>query len=147
GWSGEPITGLVAVAVDHGAAADHLDVDLGWTSCGLWYADRSQCPQSDLQVEQLSGQVLDASGAAIPDAKILLFDPGETLVERLQSDNAGKFTSPHSLVGTYQLVVSSAGFTPLRRTLHAEPTGNPTRTSALTVQLGVFGSCSAADLQ
>jgi hypothetical protein len=100
-----------------------------------------------LQTEQLSGQVLDSSGAAIPDAKILLFDPAETLVERLQSDNAGKFTSLHSLAGTYQLVVSSAGFTPLRRTLHAEPTGNPTRVSVLTVQLGVSGSCSAADLQ
>jgi hypothetical protein len=36
GWSGEQITGLVAVAVDHGAPADHLDVDLGSTSCGLW---------------------------------------------------------------------------------------------------------------
>jgi hypothetical protein len=147
GSSGEQITGLVAVAVDRGAPTDHLDVDLGWTSCGLWYADRSQCPQSDLQTEQLSGQVLDSSGAAIPDAKILLFDPAETLVERLQSDNAGKFTSLHSLAGTYQLVVSSAGFTPLRRTLHAEPTGNPTRVSVLTVQLGVSGSCSAADLQ
>jgi len=147
GWSGEQITGLAAVAVDHGAPTDHLDIDLGWTSCGLWYADRSMCSQSDLQIKQLSGQVLDASGAAIPDAKILLFDRAEALVERLQSDRAGKFTSPHSLAGTYQLVVSRAGFTPLRRTLHAEPTGNPTRISALTVQLGVSGGCSAADIQ
>lgn len=147
GWPGEQISGLIAVAVDQGALTDHLDVDLGWTSCGLWYADRSECPQSDLQIEQLSGQVLDASGAAIPDAKILLFDTAETLVERLQSDSAGKFASPHSLAGTYHLVVSSAGFTPLRRTLHAEPTGNPSRLSALTVQLGVSGSCSAANLQ
>jgi hypothetical protein len=135
------------VAVDQGAPTDHLDVDLGWTSCGLWYADRSECPQSDVRIEQLSGQVLDAGDAAIPGAKILLFDPAGTLVERLQSESAGKFTSAHSLAGTYQLVVSSAGFTPLRRTLRAEPTGNPSRLSALTVQLGVSGSCSAANLQ
>lgn len=145
GWSGEEITGLVAVAVNHDAPTDHLDVDLGWTSCGLWYADRSKCSQSDLQIEQLSGEVLDTSGAAIPDAKVLLFDSAETLVERLQSDSAGKFTSPYSLAGTYQLVVSRAGFTPLRRTLHAEPTDNPRRLAALSVQLGVFGTCSVAD--
>ena len=147
GRSGEEITGLVAVAVDHDAPTDHLDVDFGWTSCGLWYADRSKCPQSDVQIEQLSGQVLDASGAPIVDAKILLFDPAEKLVERLRSDKAGRFASPYSLAGTYQLVVSSAGFTPLSRTLRAEPTGNPTRLSALTVQLGLSGSCSAANLQ
>lgn len=147
GWSGETIAGLIAVTVDRGAPADHLDVDLVWTSCGLGYADRSQCPQSDLQIEQLSGQVLDASGAAIPDAKILLFDPAATLVERLQSDSAGRFASSHLLAGDYQLVVSSAEFTPLRRTAHAERPGNPSRLSALTVQLGVSGSCSQAFLE
>lgn len=142
GWSGEEITGLVAVAVDPGAPTDHLDVDLGWTSCGLWYADRSQCPQSNLRIEQLSGQVLDTSGAAISEATILLFDPAETLVERLRSDREGKFTSPHQFTGTYQLVVSRPGFTSLRRTLRAGPTG----LSALTVKLAVFGGCSSADL-
>jgi hypothetical protein len=144
GWSGERITGLVAVAVDRGAPTDDLDIDLAWTSCGLGYVDRSKCPQRDLQIGQLSGQVLDASGAAIRDAKILLFDSNETLVERLQSDSAGKFTSRRSLAGTYALVVSTAGFTPLRRTVHAEPTGDSTR---LNVQLGVSGSCSSVDPQ
>ena len=147
GWSGETVTGLVPVAVDRSAPTDHFDVDLGWSSCGLSYTDQGKCPQSDLQIEHLSGQVLDSSEAAIGYAKILLFDPAETLVEQLQSDSEGRFTSPHSLAGAYQLVVSSAGFTPLRRTLHADPTGIPTRHSALTVQLGVSGSCSAANLQ
>jgi hypothetical protein len=146
-WGGEQITGLVAVAVDQGSPTDHLDVDLAWSSCGLAYVDRSKCPKGDLQIEQLSGQVLDASGAVIADAKILLFDTAGTLVERLSSDGMGKFTSPHTLVGTYQLVVSTAGFTPLRTTVHAEPTGDSARLSPLTVQLGVGGSCSSANLQ
>ena len=145
GWSGDQITGLIAVAIDPHAPTDHLDVDLGWTSCGLWYADRNQCSQGDLKIEQLSGQVLDASGAVIPDAKILLFDSGGTLIERLQSDGAGKFTSPHSLAAAYELVVSRAGFTPLHRTVHAEPTGNSKSLSSLIVKLGVAGSCSTAD--
>jgi hypothetical protein len=100
-----------------------------------------------LHIEHLSGEVLDASGAAIEHAKILLFDPAQALVEQLQSDSEGKFTSQQSLTGTYQFVVSSAGFTPLRGRLHVAPTANPPRHSALTVQLGVRGSCSAADVQ
>lgn len=145
GWSGEQITGLVAVAVDKRAGADHLDVDLEWTSCGLQYADRSQCPQSLLQIQQLSGRVLDASGAVISRASIRLFDPAGKLVERLQSDGAGEFASSHPLAGTYDLVVGSAGFTPLRRTVRAESIGDSTRGSPLTVQLGAFGSCSTAN--
>lgn len=145
GWPGEPLTGRVAVTVDPGAPADHLDVDLGWTSCGLWYADQTKCPQSDVQIDQLSGQVLDPAGAAIGNATISLFDPAGTLVERLESNREGKFASPHPLAGTYQLVVSNAGFTPLRRTVHAKSIRNPTQ--ALTVQLGLMGSCSAANLQ
>ena len=147
GWSGEPITGLIAVAVDRGASTARLEVDLGWSSCGLWYADQSKCQQDDLQIERLSGQIVDASGAAIPKAKILLFDSADRLLEQLESDTAGKFASPHSLTGTYQLVVSSAGFTPLRRTVHAELMGDSKRVLAPTVRLGVTGSCTSIDAQ
>ena len=139
------LNGLIAVVVDPAAPADHMDIDLGWTSCGLWYADRSQCPQSDFQIQQLSGQVLDASGAAIPDAKILLLDRAGKLVERLRSDSAGEFKSPRSLAGIYELVVSAAGFTPLHATLHPGPSVNPARVPALTVELGVSGICGSAE--
>jgi len=130
---------LVAVVVDDRAPTDHLDLDLGWTSCGMWYANQSACPQSDLQIRQLAGQVVDVTGAAISNAAILLFDPAENLVERLQSDIAGKFASPRTFAGTYELLVRSSGFTPLHRPVHAEPTGS---LSPLTVELGVAGSCS-----
>lgn len=145
--SGEPITGLIAVTVDQGASTDHLDIDLGWTSCGLWYGDRNKCPQPDLKMAHLSGQVVDVTGAAISGATIFLFDHAQTLAERLQSDGAGRFASSHSLAGTYELVVSAPGFTPLRRTAHAELTGDPARRSSLTVQLGVGGSCSGVEPQ
>ncbi len=136
------LRGLVPVVVDSGAPTDHLDVDVGSTSCGMWYADQSKCPHSDVLIDQLSGQVLDASEASIANAQILLFDLAGALVERLQSNREGKFTSTHRLAGTYQLVVSTPGFTPLRRTIHAE---SPNPTQALTVQLGLMGSCSAAN--
>jgi hypothetical protein len=145
GWSGEEITGLIAVAVDHSAPTDHLYLDLGWTSCGLWYSDASNCPQGDLQIGELSGRVLDTSEAAIAGASILLFDPAAKLVEQLQSDRTGTFTSNHLLAGTYQLVVSMPGFTPLRRTVHKEPTGDSKLLPPFTAELGVFGFCSFAD--
>jgi hypothetical protein len=42
GWSGEEMTGRIAVAVDEDASTDHLNIDLAWTSCGLQYSDRNQ---------------------------------------------------------------------------------------------------------
>lgn len=139
-WAGEQITGLIAVAVDPNALTDHLDLDLAWSSCGLMYTDRSKCPQSDLYVDHVQGRVFDAGGAAIEDAEILLFDSGNTLVERTRSDREGEFDSPSFSTGAYQLVVRTAGFTVLRTTVHVEPTG---KHLTVNVQLGV-GSCSVA---
>ena len=138
--------GLIAVAVDPAAPTDRLDIDLGSTSCGLWYADRKQCLQPDLTIAQLSGQVLDVTGAVISGATIFLFDDAQTLVERLQSDSAGRFVSQEPLSGTYELVVTRTGFTPFRRTVHAESIGDSTGPS-LTVKLGVGGSCSTGEIQ
>jgi hypothetical protein len=51
GWSGDEIAGLIAVAVEHFAPTDHLDLDLRWTSCGLWYSDaRAVDPASRREV-------------------------------------------------------------------------------------------------
>jgi protocatechuate 3,4-dioxygenase beta subunit len=138
-------SGLIAVTIDQAAPSDHLDLDLGWTSCGLWYTDQSKCPHPDLQIGQLSGQVVDPTGAAIPHATILLLDPSQTQAARLQSDATGKFTSPHSLSGTYDFEVTAPGFTPFRAVAHADPTAGRARPPSLTLRLGILGSCSAAE--
>jgi len=139
-WAGYAITGRIAVAVDAGARTDHLDVDLGWSSCGLSYVDQGNCPHGDLKARQLSG-------AADPGATIFLLDSSDTIVEQLKTDIAGKFASPHTFAGNYQLVVSLPGFTPLRRTLHIGPTGS----RGLNVHLGLpdspGGGCSTAEAQ
>jgi len=147
GWSGEQIRGQIVVDVDQGAPTDSLDLDLTWSSCGLGYSDRGKCPKRDLQTEQLSGQVVDPTGAIIPGAKILLLDAARVRVEEVQSDEKGEFASSRRLAGTYDLVVSRPGFTPYRGTVHAESNGQPTRRSPFTVQLGLFGSCAAASLR
>ncbi len=123
GWSGEQITGLILVDVVSDSRTDHLDLDLGWSSCGLSYADASNCPRTELHLEQLAGEVLDAAGVGIPRAKIVLVNSAGVIVEQLLSDEAGKFHSSHPLAGAYELVVSSAGFTTYRRTLHMQRTG------------------------
>ncbi|HEY3743358.1 MAG TPA: carboxypeptidase-like regulatory domain-containing protein [Bryobacteraceae bacterium] len=146
GGPGESITGSIVVAVDPAATTDHLETDLGWTSCGLWYADRNQCPQQqpDLNLTQLSGQVMDIAGAPISGATILLLKDGQTPVEQLKSDTSGKFESTHILAaGFYELVIRSAGFTPLKRTVHAESTSHH---PFITVHLGVADTCSAAEI-
>ena len=137
--------GLIAISVDPNAAMDHLDLDLAWTSCGLFYMAPTKCRQSDIQIEQLSGRVIDVTGAIIPGAKILLLDPAGTQVEQLHSDGEGKFALPRPLAGTYELVVSRLGFSTYRRTVHAKPMDDSTRSSSLTVQLGVFPNCSDSD--
>ena len=139
--------GQIAIVVDAGAALDHLDLDLGWTSCGLYYTDRNKCRQGDLQLDQFSGRVVDLSGAVIPGAKVLLLDPAGTQVEELHSDGEGKFAAPRPLEGPYELVVSGMGFSTYRRTVHAKPTGDSTRSSSLTIQLGILGNCGASRLE
>jgi hypothetical protein len=138
---------LIAVAVDTGAATDRLDIDFGWTSCGLWYIDRHQCPQPDLPVGQASGSVVDFSGGAVPGATILLLDRSHKLVERLQPGPDGKFNAAQSSAKNYELVVSAPGFTPFHTTAHAEQPGNSERPYSLTVQLGVGGSCSRVEFR
>ena len=136
--------GVIAVAVEPNAAADDLDVDLGWTSCGLFYAEQNTCPQSELRLGHLAGRVGDAAEASIPDAEILLLDPAGVLLQRTRSDRAGNFASLPLADGAYQLVVRSAGFTPLRRTLTLDSESDG---SHLEVLLGVAGLCSDARIR
>jgi carboxypeptidase family protein len=138
------ITGRIWVAVDRNAPTDRLDLDIGWSSCGLYYSDTSTCTQPELQTEEVSGRVVDSGGAAISRAKILLLDPAGAVVQQLQCDEDGNFVSSGSVTGTYQLVVSSTGFTPYRRTVHVKPASDPARRQQITVQLGALGRCSSA---
>jgi len=56
------------------------------------------------------GYVYDASGAAVPNAKVALVSPAIGFERSTQSDNAGYFKFPNLLPGTYDLTVSQQGF-------------------------------------
>lgn len=146
-WSEEEINGPIAIAIDATASADHVAVDLAWTSCGLWYANSAICPGDDLRGARLAGQVQDETEAAIAGASIMLFDRDKKLIEQSRSDNAGNFAFQRSAPGTYQIIVTEPGFTPLIRIVHLSPTNNAALPSPLNVKLGLIGRCSIASAQ
>ena len=59
---------------------------------------------------QLSGTVVDTSGAVIAGATVLVRSANGTVQETTQSDPNGSFVISGLSVGTYRLIVSSPGF-------------------------------------
>lgn len=139
--------GPIAIDVDPDAPTDQLDLELSYSSCGLSYKDRSQCPQGDLRLSRLRGHVVDPTGAAIPDAGVLLFDEAGMLVESVTSGRGGDFSFSHSPGDAYQLVVRRQGFTTTRATLHGQSADTQSQADQLRVELGVGGSCSSARIE
>ena len=64
----------------------------------------------------LTGTVGDTSGAVIPDAQISIKNVATRLTRNMASDTAGFFTAPNLLPGTYEITISSPGFTTQVRT-------------------------------
>jgi hypothetical protein len=162
-WNGSQITGRIAVSVETDAPSDHLDVELGWTSCGLRYTDLIPCPPAELHIGRLQGRVvgpagsmvrrgedlrrhtavpIDPAGPALADAEVLLVDPSGRVIERLKTDRSGEFASTRVLAGACQLLVRSAAFGTYRARVFAEE--DVSRPTSLRIQLGRQGSCSAA---
>jgi uncharacterized surface anchored protein len=156
------LSGMIAVDLSPGAQTDHLDLASYMTSCGMMYADMSQCPRSELRLQYLRGRVADipgtsirgadllskrlpsADGYPIANAEILLYDSDGRLVERTSTDDDGQFGTPHTTSGTYRLVVKRDGFSTLRTTVHLTPFTDPSPHGQVQIELGAAGSCSAA---
>ena len=58
----------------------------------------------------LAGNVRDASGAAVPSAKVTVKNEGTNVVEERTTNEGGFFSYPTLLPGTYTLTVSAKGF-------------------------------------
>lgn len=142
GRSGE--AGLIAVGIDPSATADRFDFDLGETDCGLSYADRSHCTQGDVHIDRLRGRIVDALGAAIPNADILVFELSGKLLEQMRGDGNGDFASTQSLTGTYRMVAKAHGFAAARSTVQLAPVGSGPEGPGIKIQLGLSRSCSLA---
>lgn len=88
---------------------------------------------------------IDPAGPAVPDAEILLVDPGGGLIERLSTDRSGEFASKQALTDRFDLLVRSFGFVTFRAQVFIAP--DASSSAALNIQLGNVGSCSFARVQ
>jgi hypothetical protein len=139
--------GNVPIEVDARAAHAEMELEFGWTSCGVHYSARHECPRQELNITSLSGQVLDPAGASIGRATLRLFNMQREIVEQLTCDEAGRFLSKKQLDGNYELVVSAPGFTTLRQTVQAARPKVEVLPTTMQIQLGIFGACPHATVR
>jgi hypothetical protein len=118
---GESIEGLIAFEVAPKAANKTLAIDIGWSDCGLGYAQR--VAHSEMNLNQVCGDIADALGAAITNAQVMLLSDGEDakVIQETRSIPKGQFSLPPTQNGTYQLLIRSLGFRPFLRVIHLDP--------------------------
>src|SRR5438105_3661867 len=58
----------------------------------------------------ISGNVTDASGAAVPSAKVTITDTGKGVTYNTLTNESGNYTQGHLIVGIYDVRVEASGF-------------------------------------
>jgi hypothetical protein len=83
----------------------------------------------------ISGTILDADGAVLPDAQITILNQETGGTRHLVSDAEGAYAAPSSPIGAYTISVTHDGFAPQTRTGISLTVGQAVRVD-LTVHLG-----------
>jgi Carboxypeptidase regulatory-like domain len=120
---GEQIEGMIPIEINPNAAQDVIDLDLGWSSCGLGYAQRAKSPE--MKVSKVCGDVTDAMGAVISNSRVMLLANSENgeILEQTRSGTDGQFALSEHDEGTYQLLVKSPGFQPFVQVMRMGTSG------------------------
>ncbi len=106
---------------------------------------------SQILYGSILGVVEDPTGAVVPKAKVTITNPATGVTREVEADEAGRYTVPNLLAGTYELRFSAPGFRTLTRTGVEVTINTVTRVDArlevgqMTEQVTV--SASAAVLQ
>ncbi len=87
----------------------------------------------------ISGTVKDPSGAVIPGATVTIVNDQTGVTRSLVASDAGYYTAPNLLVGSYTVNVEALGFSPYSR---AKVQVQATQVVEVTVELTVAGSAS-----
>src|SRR2546425_632251 len=99
----------------------------------------------------ISGQVTDATGAAIPNAKVSALQRATHQVTTAVTNQDGFFTLPYLQPSTYAVEVEAAGFNTLRREnvtlMVAEKLDLPLRLHVGAVSEKITVTAEAVDLQ
>jgi len=86
-----------------------LLVPLFLLSAALWFSPNKSFGQfADRAI--ITGVVSDASGAAVPDAKVTVTDQGTGVQAVVGTNGAGNYTTPPLILGTYKVTVEKTGF-------------------------------------
>src|SRR5947209_118885 len=80
------------------------------------------------------GTVTDASGAAVPSAKITILDVGKGVTFNTTSNESGNYSQGHLIVGVYEIRVEAPGF---QTTVQKNATVNVDATTQVDVKLTV----------
>jgi hypothetical protein len=120
GPSGEKMEGMIAIEVSREANDSALDLDLGWSSCGLAYAQREPYPK--MNVSKVCGDITDTGNAAVSEAQVLLLVVGNEarILEQTTSRVNGQFSIQERHDGIYELLVEYPGFQPCLQTIEIE---------------------------
>jgi hypothetical protein len=92
----------------------------------------------------INGTVMDASGAMVPGAAVVITNPGTGVVSRTESSDTGVFNVPALPVGQYSVRVEKEGFKPAVRT---DVTVNAASTARLDVTLEVGTATQAVEVK
>lgn len=124
-WDGEQIQGTIPIEVNSAEGQDTLDLDLGWTSCGLSYARKVSEP--GLKVNKICGDINDTEGAVVSKAQVFLLAESDEaeVIEQTKSGRMGEFALEERNEGMYQLIVKSPGFRPSLRAIRLEAANSP----------------------
>jgi len=115
--------GMITIELSQESKVEDLNLDLGWTDCGLSYVQWEKKPE--LNLDKLCGVVTDSEGGVVSNAQVILLagDDDTKVLERTQTGTEGQFTFPDQRDGTYQLLVKSPGFQPFLVLIHVKNEG------------------------
>src|SRR6266581_4709023 len=78
----------------------------------------------------ITGVVTDASGAAIPDARVTITDEQTGVKTIVGTNSAGNYSTPPLILGTYRVDIEKQGFKVFSRTGYALTGGQTVRVDA-----------------
>ena len=83
----------------------------------------------------ITGEITDASGSAIPNAKVIALDEQTSLTRTTMSNESGVYSFVNLPIGTYTLTYTAEGFD-VQRTQHITVQANRTATVNASLKIG-----------